>query len=243
MSGQKDVYDSHPAATPYTSTERYGKPKEDFKAIARRLAALPDRDHPCRLADIGCANGELLHYLRGLFPGWSLHGFDRTLEFIDTARSAPELKAVHLEHRDLYEIDGTFDIVVSTCFLPLFTDIEKPLTRMLDLCAAGGWLLSTGMFNPYDIEVRVEFSDNTHAQSRDVWRQDFNRHSQASIRRLFGKRVQRIEFEDCAYDDLVLPQNPDNPIRVWTMKDSDGRTLLINGAFQLCNQTLLVIQK
>lgn len=243
MSGQKDAYAPDPAATPYTSTERFGKPKEDFKAIARRLAKLPERGPACRLADIGCANGELLHYLRGLFPGWSLHGFDRTPEFIETARGAPGLEGVHLEHRDLYEIDGIFDIVVSTCFLPLFPDIAKPLGRMLDLVADGGWLLSTGLFNPYDIEVRVEFCDNTRSLSRDVWRQDFNRHSQASIHRLFGSQVRRIEFEDCAYEDLVLPRNPDNPIRVWTLKDSDGRTMLINGAFQLCNQTLLVIQK
>lgn len=243
MSGQKDAYTPDPAATPYTSTERFGKPKEDFKVIARRLAMLPDREHPCRLADIGCANGELLNYLHGLFPGWSLHGFDRTPEFIATAQSAPDLKGVHLEHRDLYEIDGVFDIVVSTCFLPLFADIEKPLGRMLDLVADGGWLLSTGLFNPHDIEVRVTFCDNTNPRSRDVWRQDFNRHSQASIHRLFGKRVRHIEFEDCAYEDLVLPRNPDNPIRVWTIKDCDGRTMLINGAFQLCNQTLLVIHK
>lgn len=232
-----------PGGTPYLSTARFGKPKEDFKAIARKLEQLLDRERPCKLVDVGCANGELLHYLKGLFPNWSLHGFDRAGEFIETARCQPELADVHLKQRDLYDIDGIFDVVVSTCFLVQFMDIEKPLRKLLDLCAPGGRVLSTGLFNPHDIEVRVEFCDNTFAETRGVWRTDFNRHSQAHIRRLFEGEVQRIEFEECRYDSLELPENPDNPIRVWTLADASGKTWLVNGAFQLCNQTLMVIHK
>jgi SAM-dependent methyltransferase len=235
----------HPdqAREPYLSTGRHGKPKEDFRTLVAALRQRLDVAAAVRLADIGCANGELLHYLRREFPHWDLSGFDITEAFIATARRVPGLEGVRLHQRDLFEIDDVFDVVVSTCFLSLFADVLPPLERMLELCRPGGWVLGTGLFNPADIEVRVEFCDNTHPRTRGVWRSDFNRPSQAAIRRALEGRVRSIAFEPCSYEVLNLAPDLDNPIRVWTMRDEGGRTWLVNGAQQICNQVLLIVQK
>lgn len=235
-------YRRHPELTRYVSIERYEKPKEDFKTIAAKLEALLDTDRTYDVADLGCGNGELLYHLHRRYPQWRLHGFDHTPEFIHTARSFAGLAGVEFACRDLWEIKGTYDVVISTCFLSLFRDVEAPLVKMLDICRQGGYVLATGLFNPFDIEVRVEFCDNTNPETRGEWRTDFNRHSQASIRRMLEGRVPSVEFQECVYDIDIAP-DPERPMRVWTSKDQEGRTTLINGAWQVANQVLLIVYK
>jgi len=234
--------DGDPSRTPYVSTERYERPKDDFRTIARCLERTVDVDTPHHVVDVGCANGELLYHLRGRFPNWRLEGYDRNEQFLETGRAFPGLEGVGLHRADLYEIEGEHDIVIATCFLSLFPEIEPPLEKLLSLCRPGGHVLATGLFNPFDVEVRVRFRDGTDPQAGDEWRTDFNRHSQARIREQFGSRVTKLEFEPCEYD-VEIPHDPDNPVRVWTMRDEEGNTLLINGAWQIANQTLMVIQK
>ncbi len=240
--GHRPRYKSYPDLEPYTSTNLYEDPKEDFKTIGARLKSLLDVHKAYEVTDLGCGNGALLYYLHQQYPHWKLYGYDFTAEYTETARSFEGLKGVQFFHQDFFRLKRAFDVVLSTCLLSVFKDIDKPLQKMLDLCRKGGWVIGTGLFNPFDIEVRVEFCDNTHPQTRGQWRTDFNRHSQQSIRNLFADKVQSIEFEECPFDVEIAP-DPKNPIRVWTIKNKQGRNLLINSAHQVCNQTLLIIRK
>ena len=240
--GRRPGYKSYPDLEPYTSPNLYGDPKEDFKTIGARLKSLLDLHQVYEVADLGCGNGALLYYLHQQYPHWKLYGYDFTSEYIETAQRFEGLKGVNFFHQDFLQLKGTFDVVLSTCLLSVFKDIQKPLKKMLGLCRKGGWLLGTGLFNPFDIEVRVEFCDNTHPQTRGQWRTDFNRHSQQSIRNLYANKVQSIEFEECPFGVEIAP-DPKNPIRVWTVKNEQDQNLLINGAKQICNQTLLIIRK
>lgn len=243
MSAETDQsYRKHPELTRYVSADRYDKPKEDFKKIEAKLDALLDKGRPYDVADVGCGNGELLYHLRRRHPHWRLYGFDHTPEFVETAKRFPGLAGVEFACRDLSEIDGVYDVVIATCFLSLFRDIEPPLAKLLDICREGGYVLATGLFNPFDIEVRVEFCDNTNAQTRGEWRTDFNRHSQASVRRMLAGRARSVAFEECEYDVHIAPDR-ERPMRVWTSKDQDGKTSLINGAWQFANQVLLIVHK
>ncbi|MDZ7736291.1 MAG: class I SAM-dependent methyltransferase [Gammaproteobacteria bacterium] len=226
--------------SPYISRDRYEHPKEDFKTIGRNLAELFASDSELEAADIGCANGELLYYLRKQFPNWKLTGYDRNLEFLDTGRNFPGLRDVELQQAELQDIEGSYDVVIATCFLPLFPEIEAPLDKLLSLCREGGYLLATGLFNPYDIDVRVQYLD--HTMPEPEWITDSSRHSQRRIREWLEPRVQSIEFTECTYD-LDLSPNPDNPARVWTFRDAEGNSILINGAWQIANQTLMVVHK
>jgi len=242
MTTDDERNDGDPARTPYTSTDRYEQPKDDFRTIGRHLEFLVDTDAVQEVVDVGCANGELLYYLHRCFPCWRLTGYDRNARFLQTGRAYPGLSGVGLRKADLYEIEGEFDIVLATCFLSLFPEIEAPLEKLLSLCRPGGYVLATGLFNPHDIEVRVQFLDHTALENARYWRTDFNRHSQRRIREQFGAQVQSIEFEPCTYDVEITP-DPDNPVRVWTQRDADGNTWLLNGAWQIANQTLMIIQR
>lgn len=236
------MYQRHPEVSRYTAPGRYENPKEDFKTIADKLAELVDPEAACSVVDVGCANGELLYYLKSRFPAWRLTGYDHTAEFIEAAKAFPGLKGVELRQADLFDIEGRFDIVIATCFLSLFREIEAPLTKLVELCREGGYVLATGLFNPFDIEVRVEFCDNSRPETRNQWRTDFNRHSQRRIRELLADSVASVAFEACRYD-LELPPDETHPIRVWSMRDEQGRTWLLNGAWQIANQSLMIARK
>ena len=233
---------SHPRLTRYVSKDRYDNPKEDFKTILSTLRSIVPNNERRSAVDLGCGNGELLYLLRRSFPDWELHGFDHSSEYIETARGFEGLKGVTFRQVEFTEVDGSYDIVLATCFLPLFRDAIEPIRKMLSLCEPGGWVLATGLFNPYDIDVRVEICDNTHPETGNLWRTDFNRHAQRRIRDALAGAVRSIEFRDCIYD-VELPRDDDNPIRVWTTHTTDGRTLLVNGAFQIANQTLMILHK
>lgn len=236
-------YRDNPELTRYVDTSRYENPKEDFKHIARKLAELRGDAQALSVADVGCGNGELLYYLSKLFPSWSLHGFDYAQAFIDTGKSFPGLASASLKQSDLFDVEGEYDVVIATCFLSLFRDFEPPLAKLCALCRPGGLVIGTGLFNPHDIEVRVEFCDNSRPETAGRWRTDFNRHSQRSIRDLLNGKASAVEFEPCRYDHLDLAADPAHPIRVWSMRDVNGDTHLVNGAFQFANQTLMIVHK
>lgn len=226
--------------SPYLSQDRYGNPKQDFKTIGSRLAEIFTPDSGLDVVDVGCANGELLYYLHQRFTGWRLTGYDRNPDFLATGRAFPGLREVELRQAEFYDITGSFDVVFATCFLPLFPEIEAPLEKLLSLCRQGGYLFVTGLFNPYDVDVRVQYLDHTDQQPE--WRTDSNRYSQRRIREWLEPQVQSLEFRECDYD-LELKPDPENPIRVWTFRDADGYSILVNGAWQIANQTLLIIHK
>lgn len=236
------MYQRHPELSRYSGRGRYDNPKEDFKTIADRLAALTESGRAYSVADVGCGNGELLYLLKQQFPAWHLTGYDHTAEFVEMARAFPGLAGVEFRQADLFDVEGRYDIVIATCFLSLFREIEEPLDKLLGLCREGGLVLATGLFNPFDIEVRVEFCDNSRPQTRGRWRTDFNRHSQSRVRELLADRVSEVTFEPCAYD-LDLAPDDEHPIRVWSVRDEQGRTWLLNGAWQIANQTLMVARK
>jgi len=228
------------ARSPYLSQDRYEQPKEDFKTIGRKLEELFASDSELEVADIGCANGELLYYLHRKFPNWKLIGYDRNSDFLDTGRTFPGLRDVELRQSEFYDIEGSFDIVLSTCFLTLFPDYERPLEKLLSLCHKDGYLLATGLFNPYDIDVRVQYLD--HTMPEPEWITDSNRHSQRRIHDWLVPKMKSVEFTECTYD-LDIKPNLQNPARVWTFRDTEGNSILINGAWQIANQTLMIVHK
>ena len=236
------MYQRHPELYRYTSSERYENPKEDFKTIGNKMASLLDESLVTKVVHVGTGNGEILYYLHKRFPHWQLNGYDQTAEFVATAKAFPGLSDVNIQQSDLYDIEGQYGVVTACCFLSLFREFEKPVTKLIELCRPGGFIMATGLFNPYDIDVRVEYCDNSKPESRGIWQTDSNRHSQRRVSEYLKDSVKSIEFEECHYD-LSLAYDENNPMHVWTENNKDKSPWLINGAWQIANQTLMVIQK
>mgnify|MGYP002624876138 CR=1 FL=1 len=230
-----------PALSPYVRTDRYERPKEVFKSVADKLRRETDPARAYRYADVGCANGELIHHLRGQFPDWSFDGFDLTPEFIETARAYPPLVGVGLHVKDLYTIEERFEIVTMITVLTALGEPEEPFDKLLSLVEPGGLLLVDGCFNEYDVEFRAVFMDNSKPESRGKWRRDYSQHSRRTIARLLEGRCRSFDFEPLPMIDL--PRRPGAPhTDVWTFRDEHGRVITTNGTHLMLEKSLLTVR-
>lgn len=230
-----------PELSPYTKHDRYERPKEIFKHLARKLAGITDPERAYDYADIATANGELLYYLRKQFPHWSFTGYDITPEFIAAGKAFPGLEGVPLYVSDLYDVRGQFDVVSFINVMTAIWDPEEPLAHLLSLVREGGIVLVDGCFNKYDIELRAVFMDNSKAESAGLWRRECSQHSRQSIARFLEGRCRKFEFEDIPMN-VEIPRNPDAPhANVWTFKDEHGGIHITNGTNLLMEKSLLTV--
>jgi len=232
-----------PELSPYVTHDRYEHPKEVFKLVAQRLGELGDPAHARRCADIACANGELLYLLKRRFPHWKLAGYDFTREFIDCGRAFAGLAGVDLQVQDLFELEQRFDVVTFLGMMHGVWEFEPYLEKLLSLVEPGGVLMVDGCFNPYDIEFRAVFMDNSKPEAAGKWRRDFSQHSRRAIARFLEGRCRDFAFEDVPMN-VEIPQKRDAPhANVWTFQDEHGRTLVTNGTHMILNKSLLTVHK
>ena len=242
LSKIKARYSPLPHLSPYISGNRYHLLKEDHKYYIRKLQSLVDTKQRFRVADVGCGNEEMIYALKRAFPQWDFTGYDKTREFIETAKAFEGLKGVRMIQSDLFDIEETFQIVLCSSVIQIFQEIEPPLLKLLSLCKKEGFLLIDGLFNKFDIEVRLQFCDNTNPISKGLWRADWNQHSQASIRRLLENKVEWLEFEEVPMD-LDIPLNTEMPINRFTFRNQNGKNITTNGTNLMMDRILMTVKK
>ena len=242
MSEKKAEYKAFPEFSPYLKSDRYENPKEDHKFILSIIKKFYDKNSLIEVCDLGCANGDLLYLINRNFPKWKLTGFDFTKEFIEYANSIEDLKEIKFIHEDLFKVKGNYDIVLSDGVTQIFPDIEKTINKYLDLCKDGGYIITTGRFNKYDIEVRLQYCDNSNPHTKNIWREDWCQHSRTSVYNLFSDKVKKLEFIDVIMDKN-LPQDSSSPINQWTFRDAEGNNIITNGTNLMLNKTILLIKK
>ena len=230
-------YHALPALSPYTSTARYGQPKEIFKAVVAKLREIVDPGRSYRFADIGCANGEFLYYLGQQFPHWQLTGYDREPAFVEVARQAQPDVAFHMI--DLFDITEEFDIVTTLGTFSIFPDPAPILAKLTTLAPL---LLIDGYFNVKDVDVRITYRDNSKPESAGLWRSDFHQHAQSTVRKAL-EPAHAAHFEPIVMG-VDLPQRPDAPhANAWTFKDEDGGRHITSGLNLILDDTLLVVTR
>jgi SAM-dependent methyltransferase len=244
MSARQPKYIPLPELSPYTKKNRYENPKETFKAIIRKIKQTVDVKMTYDVVDVGCANGEFIYTLKKGFPRWNYIGYDMTEEFIKTALSFEGLEGVRFECKDMFDIeDEQFDLVCCLGTIQIFDDVEKPLRKLLSICKEGGYLFVEGLFNKYDVDVRVQFCDNSMPQSKGLWRADFNYHSRTRIREQLENEVAALEFEDIEMG-VEIPNDPKKPaVNVFTFRDEAGKNIITSGLNLILNNTLMTIKK
>ncbi len=241
---EKDArYLTLPELSPYLDDARFDEPKELFKHAANTLERLTDPDRSYRLGDIGCANGELLYYLRSRFPRWELHGVDPEPEFVRVAMEHPALAGIGFELKNLFDVEERFDLVTFLGTMSTFAEVDEPLTKLLDICEEGGVILVDGYFNRWDVEVRSIYCDNSTEAARGLWRRDWNQHTRSGIRAFLEGKCRSVEFEDVVMG-VELPRDESKPhINAWTFRDAEGRNLITNGTNMVLNDVMMVIRK
>jgi len=240
----KSKYKVFEDTSPYTKNSRYDNPKEIFKGILSELKKNVKKNDFFSAVDIGCANGEFLYFLKNNFPKAKLNGYDFTQSFIDTGKSFKGLEGVNLKKKNLFDIKNEkFDITFCLGTFQIFHEIEKPLSKLLDITRDGGLIFIESLFNKHDIDVRLEFSDNTIKEMKGVWRSDFNQHSYSGISKFLKKRVKSFKFDELPMNSEILYNKNTPSTFSFTFKDYKGKNIITNGLNLILNSTLLTIKK
>lgn len=207
----------------YLAEDRRLEPKEYFKFLVEQAAGRLSKP-PVRVLDIGCAAGELLYYLRSIYPHASLTGTDVTPQLLAKARQAvPDAEFVL---SDIYSGANLptepFDVVFMSGVNYLFAQYEPWIRNLLPLTRHSAYVF--GIFNPDDLDVRATVQRSGDPTSATGW----NLISRKSISLFLDSlRVAHrfIEWEL----PLAIPRSHDDPIRSWSIETRDGRFLAING--------------
>jgi len=185
----------------------------------------------------------LLYFLGQQYPEIKFHGFDYTPEFIEFANKHVTLKNTEFVCGDLFELNlEDFDLVISDGVTQIFDNVFSVLNKKISILHKGGILLTTGRFNKFDIEVRMQYCDNSKSETKGLWRSDWCQHSRKSIYDYYGDKVESIEFKDMNFN-LDLECDEKNPINQFTINTGDENRVITNGTNVILNKTLLKIVK
>lgn len=235
-------YEPVPERSPYTRTDRYETVKEYVKAIIAKLKKTADPEKNLTLADICCANGEMLYHLKKNFPKWEFRGYDLEPAFIETAKNYEGLRGVRFEVSNLFDVGGEYDIVTCTGALPVFDEIEPVLEKLLSLCKKGGLMLVDGIFNKFDVEVWIAFKDLACPETKDKWRTGFHKHSYKRISEFLEGKVEHFEFGEVEMG-VELPLDPKAVLNTFTFRDINNKIHITNGMGVLLDKVLLTVRK
>ena len=238
----KAKYRSIPKLSPYIDHKNYKVFKENHKFFINQLRKKISKKKNYKLIDIGCGNGQLLYQISKRFSLIKCYGTDRENKFLESAKRFNGLKDVKFEKKDFYKNKGKYDLVFCTSVFQIFQDFKKPLNKLINLTKKNGYLFLDGLFNRYDVEVRLQYCDNSNNTSKNLWRSDWSQHSIKTISKfLKSKKISSYKF-------LEIPMNKtikfNNKIHVnqFTFK-SKRKNLITNGTNLILNRNLLIIKK
>lgn len=224
----------------YLKEDRYEEPKEIFKFLGRIIGEL-GLPEDAKVLDAGCATGELLFYLRRLFPGIAGRGIDRSEEMIAQAQQRVEgfdFLAGSLLDSSLFA-NRDFDLVTCCAVMPYFEDPEPPLLNLLSSVKPGGAVVLLNTVNEDPIDTRVYY------RSADAeggpWLPD-NTYSKRTYQKVLERSGYALEAEWQPFRmPFALPKQAD-VIRAWTFETAENPHQLVCGTQQLIDLQALVLR-
>lgn len=238
----KAKYLSLPKLSPYLSFKNYKVFKEVHKFYIEELSKkLGNKKY--NLLDVGCANGQLLFQIIKKFPNLKCFGTDPDPQFISTAKKFKGLEKVNFKTCGLYRNKGSYDFVFCTSVFQIFQEYEKPLKKLLSLVKKDGYLFVDGLFNTYDVEVRLKFCDNSNRYSKNIWRRDWSQHSIKLVTSfLENEKINKFIFKKVPMEKNIK-HNKKIHINQHTFRTKNNSNLITNGTNLILNKKLLIIKK
>jgi SAM-dependent methyltransferase len=230
----------------YLKEDRKDKPKEYFKFISSVTAPHLDALASPRILDIGCATGDFLYYMAGLYPKANLHGIDVMPQLLQ--RAASELPHATLSEGNICDAATLprqqFDAVFMNGVHSIFDDVKPWLENFVQLIdgSANGRGYIFGIFNPEPFDVRVKARSADDPQD-GPWQAGWNCFSTktfSNILEALGVHSHRFHPWTIGID---VPRHEDDPLRSWSFQYLDGSRGIINGTQVMHHFMLLEIHK
>lgn len=226
----------------YLSEDRRDQPKAIFVQIANFLNLLGETSGKNCL-DIGCATGDLLHYLNKCFPNMKLFGMDISTKMIEVAKERLPMSSFYCEDISVrnVELASKFDYCLISGVLNCFDDIKPAIENLIEMTKPGGRIIILDMINNLPIDVIMRHRRSDHGNSTP-WEMGWNYFSKSTFIANLDAHSERVR--SYSFIPFYMPfdiASKDDPMRTWTIQTTDNQHQLVNGAMQLVNLEFLII--
>lgn len=193
--------------------------------------------------DVGCATGELIHYLKREFKDSDFSGIDVTEALINEAKKyQPEVNFNVGSILDEVPIEwaGRFDVVTLMGVLSIFDEeaLDTCLQNLFTLTKKGGKIFILSPFNEYGIDALIKHRKN-FKKAKETWEAGWNIFSLETIREKIENKCASLQVIPFNVDFQITPKI--DPIRTWTTQVQDNPFQLTNGLKLLINHYFLCI--
>ncbi|WED41907.1 class I SAM-dependent methyltransferase [Legionella cardiaca] len=217
------------------------EPKEIFKFLEHYLSQEKRNKHTS-LLDVGCATGELIHFLSRHHPEFQFTGVDIFDDLIHQCQELqPEKKFLKASILELpASLEQQFDVITVVGVLTIFDEEELPLffNNLFRACRSNASIYILSPFNEYGVDCEIKHRKRQQGK-RGNWEKGWNIFSKETI-------IEHIEnhAQSWSFHPFKLPFNlsqKEDPIRTWTIETESNKRQLTNGLKLLVDHYLLKI--
>ena len=226
------------ADTLYLKENRYMKPKEIFKLLLKKINKIHKRQKIFHVADIGCAAGEFLYYLKNNLMDINFCGFDSQQLLLTKAKN--RVKNVKFIKKsiltDFRKFKDRYDISLCLGVIQIFDDYKKTLKNIIKITKPGGKIFLQALVSDFPIDVNIKYSKSKNwLYGKPTYLESgWNVISKTTLSKFLknNKEVKNFKFHNINYR-YNQKKNLKDPMRSWTIylnnkkKIMNGLNLLI----------------
>ena len=220
----------------YQAEDYLNNPKDQFKRILQWVRANTIPTETYSLLDLGCARGELIHYLLNNTDNVTFTGVDYSKSLITAAKE--NIDAEFVNHNiEEYIPDTKYDFVVICGVIEYLDDPSVIMDRIANCLKAGGKCLILNIFNEYDVDVRVRYRNNRYFNE---FQSGWSLHSLDTFHKILDVNNFKLEKQEKFFPDCFLEPKKD-PARSWMVKMPDDTLKYMNGLSQIYDSYVLEV--
>jgi 2-polyprenyl-3-methyl-5-hydroxy-6-metoxy-1,4-benzoquinol methylase len=209
----------------YLNSNRYNKPKEASKFLLKILnkGLRHNISKKIKILDIGCANGELLYFLKKNLKRSKIkidyRGYDIRNDLLKKAqKKMPDIKFEKIDINSNIKISEKFDIIICSGVIAIFDDLKVFFKNLKKLSNNKTIIYFFGNFNEYNYNIFNKFLDLD--SNKKVLQSGNNIWSIEYLKRILKhKKLTKYKF-NMHFD---IKKNKKDLLRTWTIKINKQR--------------------
>ena len=223
----------------YLNENFIDSPKETFKFALEIINEYHSKANISNILDLGCAQGEWIHFIKTKVSDVSFTGVDYSEKLIGAANinfsNVNNVNFVLGSAQDI-KLEQKFDVIHMAGVISYFDDTIQSLSTIKKHLSNKGICIILDNFNQYDIDVLVNYRNNKYSKT---FEKGWNLHSIQTINRNLKKLELKVSEQRIFRLPFKLNKQSD-PARSWTINTEMG-TKFVNGLSQIFDIHALIV--